>query len=146
VADGLYRSRCVDATHDALLWSRIQRQCEAAKRALSGAPQVRFLLQDALPGSAARDLDLMVRREHLLKPWAEPVARSISSATETARQSGLEPDSLPVLLIGGTTFVPQVREAVGRAFHGRNIVEDDPQTAVARGAALLAAQPERLAD
>jgi molecular chaperone DnaK (HSP70) len=146
VANGIYRSRSVDATRDVLLWNRIQRQCEAVKRALSAAPEVRYLLKDALPG-AARDLDVPVRREHLVQPWAELVSRSIESARETVRASGLPDGTLGgVLLIGGTTFVPQVREAVGAAFRsGRIIAEEDPQTAVARGAALLAARPEQLA-
>jgi molecular chaperone HscA len=83
---------------------------------------------------------------HLVEPWSELVDRAIQACSETAKQSGVPADSLPVLLIGGTTFVPQVREAVARSFKGRIVVEEDPQTAVARGAALLAAQPERLAD
>jgi len=145
VASGIYRSRSVDATRDVLLWSRIQRQCEAVKRALSAAPEVRYLLKDVLPG-ASRDLDVPVRREHLAEPWAELVSRSVDAASETVRQSGLPAEGLGgVLLIGGTTFVPQVRAAVGQAFRGRIIAEEDPQTAVARGAALLAAGPERLA-
>jgi len=145
VASGIYRSRSLDATRDVLLWSRIQRQCEAVKRALSGAPEVRYLLKDALPG-AVRDLDVPVRREHLVQPWAELVSRSIDSAQETVRGSGLPDGGLGgVLLIGGTTFVPQVREAVVRAFRGKIVAEEDPQTAVARGAALLAARPEQLA-
>jgi molecular chaperone DnaK (HSP70) len=65
VASGIYRSRGLDATRDVILWSRIQRRCEAVKRALSGAPEVRYLLEDALPG-AARSLDVAVRREHLV--------------------------------------------------------------------------------
>jgi molecular chaperone DnaK (HSP70) len=145
VANGIYRSRGVDVTHDAVLWSRIQRQCETAKRALSSVQQVRYQLRDAMPGHAP-DLDLTVGRVHLVEPWSELVDRAILASSETARQSGAPVDSLPVLLIGGTTFVPQVREAVTRSFKGRIVVEEDPQTAVARGAALLAAQPERLAD
>jgi molecular chaperone HscA len=145
VANGVYRMHAIDVTTDALRWSRIQRQCETAKRALSVAPHVRYQLLDALPGPSP-DLDLTVGRVHLVEPWSEPVARAIAAATDTARQSGQPVDGLPVLLIGGTTFVPQVRGAVAGAFKGRMVVEDDPQTAVARGAALLAAQPERLAD
>jgi molecular chaperone DnaK (HSP70) len=145
VASGIWRSRGVDATRDVVLWNRIQRRCEAVKRALSAAPEVRYHLEEALPG-ARRDLDVAVRREHLVEPWAELVSRSIAAATEVVRSSKVPPEGLAgVLLIGGTTFVPQVRAAVGKAFRGRIIAEDDPQTAVARGAALLAAQPEKLA-
>jgi molecular chaperone HscA len=54
-------------------------------------------------------------------------------------------DLAGVLLIGGTTYVPQVRAAVAQAFARPCLVEDDPQTAVARGAALVAAHPTLLA-
>jgi molecular chaperone HscA len=145
VASGIYRSRSVDATRDVILWSRVQRQCEAVKRALSAAPEVRYLLKDALPG-VDPDLEVMVRREHLAQPWAELVTRSVDAAADTLQRSGVPAEHLGgVLLIGGTTFVPQVRAAVSQAFRGRIIAEEDPQTAVARGAALLAAHPERLA-
>jgi molecular chaperone DnaK (HSP70) len=50
-----------------------------------------------------------------------------------------------VLLIGGTSFVPQVRSSVAALFRLPTTIEEDPQTAVARGAALLAAQSSLLA-
>jgi len=145
VANGVFRVRSVDVTRDLVLWSRVQRQCEVVKRALSAAPEVRYTLPDALPG-ARRDLDLSVRREHLAEPWAELVARSVACAAQTVRDAGLAPEALSgVLLIGGTTFVPQVRAAVAGLFPGRVVAEEDPQTAVARGAALVAARSEALA-
>jgi molecular chaperone HscA len=71
----------------------------------------------------------------------------VQAAAETVRESGLAIGDLgAVLLIGGTSYVPQVRAGVAQAFPRPSAVEDDPQTAVARGAALLAAQPELLAD
>ncbi len=144
LANGIYRTRGLDVTHDAILWSRIQRHCEVVKRALSASPEVRFLLKDALPGRAP-DLDLLVRREHLDESWGELVGRSLEAATEAVRQSRVAPGGLAgVLLIGGTTMVPQVRAAVGQAFGGRVVTEEDPQTSVARGAALLAARPHLL--
>jgi molecular chaperone DnaK (HSP70) len=50
------------------------------------------------------------------------------------------------MLIGGTTWVPQVREAVAKTLPVPLDLENDPQTAVARGAALLAVMPRLLLD
>jgi molecular chaperone DnaK (HSP70) len=49
-----------------------------------------------------------------------------------------------VSLIGGTTFIPQVRDAIATHFDRPLDVEADPQTAVARGAAFLGAMPTLL--
>jgi molecular chaperone DnaK (HSP70) len=147
IADGIYRTRAIDVTHDAVLWERIQRQCELVKRALSAAIEARFQVKEALGAAGQQHLDYLVRREHLAPLWAELVERSVQAAAETVRESGLAIGDLgAVLLIGGTSYVPQVRAGVAQAFPRPSAVEDDPQTAVARGAALLAAQPELLAD
>ncbi len=148
VANSVYKGSGVDLTRDAVLWDRVQRQCELVKRALSSAPEARWVLQDALGAVArTRDLDVTVRREHLAPIWTELVARSIAAAQETVRTAGIAVESLgTILLIGGTTYVPQVRSAVAAAFPRPCAVEDDPQTAVARGAALLGVHPELLAE
>jgi molecular chaperone DnaK (HSP70) len=149
VASGVYRLQGVDVTRDAVVWDRIQRQCELVKRALSSALEARYQLRDAFSvGGRIQDLDYMVRREHLAPHWAELVDRSIAAAAQTVDQAGISEISRlgAVLLIGGTTFVPQVRVGVAQAFPRPCVVENDPQTAVARGAALLAADPTLLVE
>jgi molecular chaperone DnaK (HSP70) len=145
IANGVHRTRSLDVTRDAVLWDRIQRQCELVKRALSSALEARFRVEDAFGAGAVRHLDYQVRREHLAQPWAELVQRSLAAAAETVREAGTAADLGAILLIGGTSYVPQVRAAVAQAFPQPCIVEEDPQTAVARGAALLAAHPQLLA-
>jgi len=136
----------VQLSRDVILWDRVQRQCELVKRALSTATEARFHLPDALGAGARKPLDMVFRREHLAPPWAELVQRSLEASQGTLEQAGLGVSDLAgVLLIGGTTFVPQVRTAVASAFPRPCLAEDDPQTAVARGAAMLAAQPDLLA-
>jgi molecular chaperone DnaK len=149
VSSGVYRLQGVDITRDAVAWDRIQRQCELVKRALSSAPEARFQVRDAFSvGGRAQHLDYMVRREHLAPHWAELVDRSIAAAAQVVDQAGLgDLDQLgAVLLIGGTSSVPMVRTGVAQAFPRPCVIEDDPQTAVARGAALLAGDPSLLVD
>ena len=75
--------------------------------------------------------------------WDELVSRAVEATRQTIQASGIDPKSLSAMsLIGGTTFIPQVREAVAEAFGRPLDVEGDPQTAVARGAAFLGAFPQ----
>jgi molecular chaperone DnaK len=147
IASGVYRVRSIDVTLDAVLWDRVQRQCELVKRALSAANEARYLVKDAFgSGGRVQHLDYVVRRDHLSPGWADLVERSVQAAAETVAGAGLAGSDLgAVLLIGGTTHVPQVRARVAQALQRPCVVEEDPQTAVARGAALLASTPGLLA-
>jgi molecular chaperone DnaK (HSP70) len=148
VASGVYRTHGVDVTREVVLWDRIQRQCELVKRALSAAPESRYQIRDAFSvGGRPQHLEYTFARVHLAPEWEPLVERSLAAAAGTLAESGLAVADLgAVLLIGGTTYVPQVREGVQRALPRPLVVEEDPQTAVARGAALLAADPSLLAD
>ncbi|BDG10880.1 Hsp70 family protein [Anaeromyxobacter paludicola] len=146
IASGIWRTRNVEVERDVILRSRIQRQCEQVKRLLSSSPEARYVLKDAFSGREPH-LDVLIHREHLRPHWAELVQRAVACAAATVRDAGLGPGDLgAMLLIGGTTFVPQVRAAAAAAFPRPCLAEDDPQTAVARGAALLGARPELLVD
>jgi molecular chaperone DnaK len=148
VATKVWGAHSVDITKDAILSDRIQRQCELVKRALSSKPEARFFVPDAL-GAAGRlrSIELTVAREQLRAPWGELVQRSIDATMQTLSAAALGPSELgQVLLIGGTTQIPQVRAAVAQAFPRPLAIENDPQTAVARGAAMLAVFPKLLTD
>lgn len=142
IANGLWKIRRLEAQKDAVLWTRIVRQCEQVKRALSNAPQVRYQLKDAFT-DLQPDLDIVINRDQVAPVWTELVQRSLDATDATVKKSGLErPELAGALLIGGTTFVHQVRTAVNGMFSGKVLLEKDPQTAVARGAAIVAANPE----
>jgi molecular chaperone DnaK (HSP70) len=149
VASGVYRLHGVDVTRDAMVWDRIQRQCELVKRALSSAPEARYQVRDAFQvGGRMQHLDYAVRRDHLAPVWSELVDRSLAAAAQTIEAAGIQDTQRlgAVLLIGGTTYIPQVRTAVAQAFARPCVIEEDPQTAVARGAAMLAVDPTLLVE
>ena len=147
VADMLYRFHYVEAPKDAILWDRIGRQCEKVKRALSCAPSSRFYLPDAFRvREQMRALEFEVTRKQLEAPWSDLVERSVECTKQVLADAGLMRTQVgQLLLIGGTTFVPQVRQRVAQAFDRPLLAEEDPQTAVARGAAMLAAGKHLLA-
>lgn len=144
IANQVWGSHQLDVTKDAVLSDAIQRMSERVKRALSANPSARFFIPEALGVKGRRwDIDLAVTRETLAPVWAELVRRSVEVTRSTLDAACIDPASLSVIsLIGGTTFIPQVREAVAGAFGRPLDVEADPQTAVARGAAFLGAFPE----
>jgi molecular chaperone DnaK len=146
IGDGVHRMHHKDVVNDAVLWDRLQRTCERVKRALSVRTEARLVLPDAYAtGGQDQNIDTVVRREVVERLWKEFVIRSLQVSVETARKAGVLANGLgSVLLIGGTSFVPQVRSSVEAIFQLPTTLEPDPQTAVARGAALLAAQPSLL--
>jgi molecular chaperone DnaK len=147
VGSAVFSTMKKDVTRDALLWDRLQRTCERVKRVLSSAPETRLTIPDAFVSAGKEQrIDYFVKREQLTPVWAELVERSIEACKQALREANLSNGGLgSVLLIGGTSFVPQVRARVASAFQVPVTIEDEPQTAVARGAALLAAHPSLLA-
>jgi molecular chaperone DnaK (HSP70) len=148
VANGLYRSHGKDVTKDVVLWDQIQRQCELVKRMLSSSTTATYRLNDAfnIPGKSP-NVVFQVDRSHMVPEWTPLVDRSLHSAAKAVAQAGLVGRDLgAVLIIGGTSQVALVKEGVARVFPGRSLIVHEPQTVVARGAAILGAHPELLAD
>jgi molecular chaperone DnaK len=144
VASQVWGAHQFDVTKDAILSDVIQRTCERVKRALSATPTARYFIPEALGVRGRKwDIELTVDRTQVGKVWNELVQRSIEVTREAVVASGIQPEALSVVsLVGGTTFIPQVREAVAAAFGRPLDIERDPQTAVARGAAFLGAFPQ----
>jgi molecular chaperone DnaK len=148
VANGIFRVSNRDVTHDAVIWDAIQRQCEQVKRALSTSERATFRLEEGIGGSTpARRFELELTRAMLASEWNPLVERSLQTAATAVVRAGLKGTDLSaVLLIGGTSQMPQVREGVARVFPNRSLIDFEPQTVVARGAAKLAADPELLTE
>ncbi len=139
----LYRAHRIDAANDLILRDKVQRHCEQTKRALSSAPEARLRIRDAFSGNTrgSQDFEMMVSRTDVEASWAELVQRAIKETAETLLGTGLRPKDLEqIVLVGGTTFVPLVRQQVTHVFQRPCAQTNDPQTAVACGAALFGAR------
>lgn len=86
-----------------------------------------------------RSIEVPVERavfESLAEPW---ISRSIRCCRQAMADAGVEPEDLDaVVLVGGSTRIPAVREAVKRAMGREPDLSQHPDEAVALGATIQA--------
>lgn len=122
--------------------------CDGAiARLSSAARELKHQLTEAstatvvLSGVTSRDVEFSLERtelERLSVPLFERMGRVVRRAL---RDAGVEPGSLDgVVLVGGMTRMPALRAYVTELFGRAPLCDLDPDTIVARGAALHAAE------
>ncbi len=140
LADGFKKDEGIDLRGDKLALQRLKEAAEKAKIELSSAQSTEvnlpFITADQngpkhLVKTISRtDLEKMV--EHLIARTKEPMKKALADAGVTAKEID------EVVLVGGMTRMPKVREAVKDFFGKEPHTGVNPDEVVAMGAAIQA--------
>ncbi len=138
VADEFKRENGVDLRGDAMSLQRLQEACEKAKKELSSVPEtdlnLPFITADA---SGPKHLQMKITRskfEELIDPLIQRCKKPVLQALEDADFKPSDIDE--VVLVGGSTRVPKVREIVKEIFGKDPHQGVNPDEVVAVGAAI----------
>ncbi|MCC6750162.1 MAG: Hsp70 family protein [Deltaproteobacteria bacterium] len=141
LADRFWKDSGVDLRQRAVEWQALVFACEAAKRVLSSKSSARITVDNLLHTSqGTKGLSYSVSRRELEKLTAPLIERSMAVVDRVLSQVGMQRSRVDqVVMTGGTSLVPAIRDAVGRYFD-RKPTLGDADLAVVRGAAIRAAE------
>ena len=115
-------------------YRQLQVAARAAKERLSDEQEVAIDLSGVLPEGGS----LRVTRE-IFEDLIQPlVKRTLRACRKCLRDAELDADVDNIVMVGGSTRVPMVREAVAEFFKRSPLINIDPDQVVAIGAAIQA--------
>ncbi len=138
VADAFRKEHGIDLKNDAIALQRVREACEKAKIELSSAQQTNinlpFITADQ---TGPRHLDITISRTEFNRMTESLVKRSIDPCRVALRDAKLSDHEIDeVILVGGSTRIPAVDDAV-KEFFGREPNRSvNPDEVVAMGAAI----------
>tara|TARA_R110002049_G_scaffold72490_3_gene187255 strand:+ start:14576 stop:16513 length:1938 start_codon:yes stop_codon:yes gene_type:complete len=138
VADEFKKENAIDLRNDPMALQRLQEACEKAKKELSTLPEtdlnLPFITMDQ---SGPKHLTMKITRskfEELIDPLVERCRGPVQQALKDAGMDAKDIDE--IVLVGGSTRVPKIREVVKSIFGKEPHQGVNPDEVVAVGAAI----------
>jgi molecular chaperone DnaK len=130
----------IDLSNDRMAMQRLNEAAEKAKVELSGVAtsniNLPFITADA---SGPKHLDLTLSRSKFEELTADLVEKTMGPTRQAMSDAGLEPKDIhKVLLVGGSTRIPAVQEAIRKYLNKEPHKGINPDECVALGAAIQA--------
>ena len=138
MADQFKASNGIDLTKDSMAYQRLKEAAEKAKKDLSGVMSTNinlpFITADA---TGPKHLDLTLTRAEFNKMTEDLVEKTMVPVKQALSDAGLSPSDIhKVLLVGGSTRIPAVVEAINK-YMGKEAHKGlNPDECVAMGAAI----------
>ncbi|KAA5545223.1 molecular chaperone DnaK [Roseiconus nitratireducens] len=138
VADEFKKDNGIDLRNDPMALQRLQEACEKAKKELSSLPEtdinLPFITMDQ---SGPKHLTMKVTRSKFEELIDDLVEKCKPSVMQALKDAGFEPSDIDeIVLVGGSTRVPKVRELVKKIFGKEPHQGVNPDEVVAIGAAI----------
>ncbi len=140
LADEFKRENGIDLRGDKMAMQRLKEAAEKAKIELSGVTSsninLPFITADA---SGPKHLDVTLTRAKFDEITADLVEKTMGPTRQAMQDAGLSPDKIDkILLVGGSTRIPAVQEAVKKYLGKEPFKGINPDECVAVGAAIQA--------
>jgi molecular chaperone DnaK len=142
LADEFSSSHGVNLRNDPYALEKLKVAAEGAKKALSVDPEVEIRIPDVIRSDEGETLSIQrtLRTEEFSSLVNDLIQRSFKVCDEALQQAGIVARDLDgVILVGGPTRLPVIREAVTAYFQQEPQADVDPDQVVAMGAAIHAA-------
>ncbi|HHW22376.1 MAG TPA: molecular chaperone DnaK [Clostridiaceae bacterium] len=140
LADNFRRENGIDLRNDKMAMQRLKEAAEKAKIELSSVAQTNinlpFITADA---TGPKHLDMNLTRAKFDELTADLVEKTMGPTRQAMADAGLSPNDIDkILLVGGSTRIPAVQEAVKKYLGKDPFKGINPDECVAIGAAIQA--------
>jgi molecular chaperone DnaK (HSP70) len=142
LADEFAAKQGINLRNDPFALEKLKVAAEAAKKGLSVEEQVEIRIPDIVngPDGQPRSIERTIGRAEYSSLVMDLVQRTFKVCDEALQQAKMVARDLGgVILVGGPTRLPVIRQAVGEYFQQEPRVDVDPDEVVAMGAAIHAA-------
>ncbi len=140
LVDTFKKENGIDLKADKMAMQRLKEAAEKAKIELSGVTTTNinlpFITADA---TGPKHLDMTLTRAKFEELTADLVEKTMEPTRRAMEDAGLSPNDIDkILLVGGSTRIPAVQEAVRKFFNKEPFKGINPDECVAIGAAIQA--------